>query len=82
MFAKARDVALAHAAGEGRSLLSGDNWGFPLSLSAPLQCFSHREHTPGNKSLVLVLLVGKLPAVELPVKASFLMCPIVHVVPE
>lgn len=72
VFAKPRDVALAHAAGEGRLLLSGDNWGFPLSLSAPSQCFSHREHTPGNKSVVLVLLVGKLPAVKLPVKASFL----------
>lgn len=29
------------------------------SLSAPLQCVSHRKHTLGNNSVVLVLSVGK-----------------------
>lgn len=59
VFAKPRDVALAHTAGEGRLLLFRDNLGVLPSLSAPLQCVSHRKHTLGNKSVVLVPLVGK-----------------------
>lgn len=59
VFAKPGDVALTHAAGEGCLLLSGDNLGFLPSLSSPLQCVSHREHTLGNKSVLLVLWVEK-----------------------